>query len=81
MVTVQRALELTGISTILVTVDPEQSRAARPPRGLYPAGFPIGRSLGGPGEAELQRRVLRDALALLSRYPEEPGSIATREYR
>ena len=81
MVTIQRALELTGISTILVTVDPEQSRAARPPRALCPAGFPIGRSLGGPGEAELQRRILRDALALLPRYPEEPGRIVTREYR
>ncbi|HEY8370670.1 MAG TPA: hypothetical protein VIM86_15290 [Thermodesulfobacteriota bacterium] len=69
------------MSTILVTVDPGQTRAARPPRGLHPEGFPIGESLGRPGEREVQRRVLHDALSLLVRYPEEPGSLVTRRYR
>lgn len=72
---------MTGVSTILITVDPEQTRAARPPRALCPSGFPIGESLGRPGEREVHTRVLRDALALLTRYPEEPGSIVTRTYR
>lgn len=72
---------MTGVSTVLVTVDPEQSRAARPPRGLYPEGFPIGESLGRPGEREVQRHVLHDALSLLARYPEEPGGIVARAYR
>jgi hypothetical protein len=81
VVTIQRAIEMTGVSTILVTVDPEQTRAARPPRALYPKGFPIGESLGKPGEKDVQTRVLRDALTLLVRYPEEPGVIVTREYR
>lgn len=72
---------MTGVSTILVTVDPDQTRAARPPRALYPRDFAIGESLGKPGERELQTRVLRDALSLLVRYPEEPGSIVTRTYR
>jgi D-proline reductase (dithiol) PrdB len=81
VVTIQRAIEMTGVSTILVTVDPEQTRAARPPRALCPAGFPIGQSLGRPGEVALQARLLRDALQLLVRYPEEPGTIVTRDYR
>jgi hypothetical protein len=81
VVTIQRAIEMTGVSTILVTVDPEQSRAARPPRALCPKDFPIGRSLGPPGEPDLQARVLRDAFRLLVRYPEEPGAVVTREYR
>lgn len=72
---------MTGVSTILVTTDPDQSRAARPPRALYPSGFPIGESLGRPGERDMQTRVLRDALSLLTRYPEEPGTIVTRSYR
>lgn len=72
---------MTGVSTILITVDPEQTRAARPPRALYPDGFAIGESLGHPGEREVQTRVLRDALSLLVRYPEEPGSIVTRTFR
>lgn len=72
---------MTGVSTILITVDPEQTRAARPPRALCPRDFPIGESLGRPDERDMQSRVLRDALALLTRYPEEPGTIVTRAYR
>jgi hypothetical protein len=81
VVTIQRAIEMTGVSTVLVTVDPEQSRAARPPRALCPRDFPIGQSLGRPGETDVQRRVLGDALRLLVRYPEGPGTVVTREYR
>ena len=51
----------------------------RPPRALYPKGFKIGNSLGKPGMRELQRRVLRDALTLLTENT-RPGSIITREY-
>jgi hypothetical protein len=68
-----------GIPTVLITVSPEVSAQMRPPRALYPKGFKVGNSLGRPRMRELQRRVLRDALALLTE-DTRPGSTVTREY-
>ncbi len=68
-----------GIPTVLITVSPEVSAQMRPPRALYPKGFKIGNSLGGPGQRELQRTVLRDALSLLTS-DTRPGAVVTREY-
>jgi hypothetical protein len=68
-----------GIPTVLITVSPEVSAQMRPPRALYPKGFKIGNSLGRPGMRELQRKVLRDALALLTE-DTRPGQVVTREY-
>lgn len=68
-----------GIPTVLITVSPEVSAQMRPPRALYPKGFKIGNSMGGPGKRELQSQVLRDALTLLSENT-RPGQIITREY-
>ncbi|HZI17783.1 MAG TPA: hypothetical protein VEY09_04235 [Pyrinomonadaceae bacterium] len=68
-----------GIPTVLITVSPEVSAQMRPPRALYPKGFKIGNSLGKPGMRELQRRVLTDALNLLTENT-RPGEYVTREY-
>jgi len=70
---------MVGIPTVLITVVPESSRQAGPPRAFHPKGFKPGNSLGGPFQVELQRKVLRDAL---SRWEarEEPGHIWVREY-
>ncbi len=68
-----------GIPAVLVTVDPEQSGQARPSRAFHPVGFKLGHSLGPPGAADLQKRVLMDALDLLVQ-PKEPGTIASKEY-
>ena len=68
-----------GIPTVLITVSPEVSAQMRPPRALYPKGFKIGNSLGRPGMRELQRKVLRDALTLLTENV-RPGQVVTREY-
>lgn len=68
-----------GIPTVLITVSPEVSAQMRPPRALYPKGFKIGNSLGGPGMRELQRTVLRDALSLLT-LDTRPGATVTRDY-
>ena len=76
---VQREIEMRGIPTVLITVSPEVSAQMRPPRALYPKGFKIGNSLGRPHMRELQRRVLRDALGLLTENT-RPGEIITREY-
>lgn len=68
-----------GIPTVLITVSPEVSAQMRPPRALYPKGFKIGNSMGGPGMRELQGQVLREALSLLNE-DTRPGQIITREY-
>ena len=68
-----------GIPTVLITVSPEVSAQMRPPRSLYPKGFKVGNSLGRPQMRDLQRRVLRDALGLLSENV-RPGEVVTREY-
>ena len=68
-----------GIPTVLITVSPEVSAQMRPPRALYPKGFKIGNSLGGPGMRELQAQVLREALTILGENT-RPGQIITREY-
>lgn len=68
-----------GIPTVLITVDPEQSWQARPSRAFHPVGFRLGHSLGHRGARELHRKVFKDALDLLI-HPQEPGTIARREY-
>jgi D-proline reductase (dithiol) PrdB len=68
-----------GIPTVLVTISPEVSAQMRPPRALYPKGFKIGNSLGRPGMRELHRKVLGDALALLTQNT-RPGETITIEY-
>ena len=55
MVTVQRLIEMIGIPTVLITVEPEESAQARPPRALSPRGFIAGHSLGRPSDAALQK--------------------------
>jgi hypothetical protein len=79
VVTVQRFVELVGISTVVVTVEPEETRQARPPRALAPKGFVAGHSLGRPDDAALQKRILLDALGLLVG-PPRPGEVVEREY-
>jgi D-proline reductase (dithiol) PrdB len=76
---VQREIEMKGIPTVLITVSPEVSAQMRPPRALYPKGFKIGNSLGRPGMKELQRKVLMDALTLLTENT-RPGQVVTIEY-
>ena len=67
------------MSTVLITVSPDESRQMRPPRALYPRGFNVGNALGKPFMRDLQRRVLLDALDLLTG-PSRPGEIVERDY-
>ncbi len=75
----QRAIEMLGIPTVVITVEPEESRAARPPRALCPRGFVVGHSLGRPDDAGFQKRIIMDALGLLTG-PPRPGEVIEREY-
>ena len=84
--TVQRAIETLGIPTLVITVEPEESRQARPPRALSPTfreqrepGFGVGRTFGRPHDPDLHKAILRDALLILADKG-EPGRIETRAY-
>jgi len=79
VVTVQRSIEMLGIPTVLITVEPEETAQARPPRALYPRGFVAGHSLGRPNDEALQKWILVDALSLL-RDPARPGEVIRRDY-
>ena len=79
MVTVQRMIELIGIPTVLITVEPEESAQARPPRAIYPRGFVAGHSLGRARDAALQKWIIMDALGLLIG-PPRPGEVIERDY-
>lgn len=75
----QRSIELVGIPTVVVTVEPEETAQARPPRALCPKGFVAGHSLGRANDAALQHRILLDALGLVTGEP-RPGEVVVREY-
>jgi hypothetical protein len=79
VVTVQRAIEMLGIPTVLITVEPEESAQARPPRALCPRGFVAGHSLGRPNDEALQKWILMDALELLLAEA-KPGEVIIRDY-
>jgi len=64
---------------VLITVSPNESEPAGPPRALYPKPFQPGSSLGNPNDVVLQMRILRDAFGLIH-YPTEPGTIITKKY-
>ena len=68
-----------GYSTVLITVEPEESAQARPPRALCPRGFVAGHSLGRPHDAALQKQILLDALGLLLA-PPRPGEVVAGDY-
>ncbi len=75
----QRSIELVGIPTVVITVEAEETRQARPPRALSPLGFIAGHSLGRPQDAALQKWILMDALELLVADP-RPGDVVERDY-
>ena len=61
-----RYFEDEGIATTIVALVREHAVAMKPPRALW-VPFELGRPFGAPHDNELQRRVLRAALALLDR--------------
>ena len=70
---------MTGLSTVVISLSPEASLQAGPPRILHPSNFELGNSLGGPEQADLQRQVLLEALRLLTT-PMEPATLVERTY-
>ncbi len=72
-------IELVGIPTVVITVEPEETLQARPPRALHPRGFVAGHSLGRPQDPALQKWIIMDALGLLTGEA-KPGELVTRDY-
>lgn len=77
--TVQRSIEMIGIPTVLITVEPEESAQARPPRALCPLGFIAGHTLGRANDVALQQWIIMEALGLLNG-PSAPGTVIRRNY-
>ena len=75
----QRTLEMVGLPTVVVTVEPEETAQARPPRALYPKGLVAGHSLGRPNDPALQKWILTEALDLLVA-PPRPGEVVERDF-
>lgn len=61
---IQAELERRGVRTASLTMLPEVTAAVRPPRALS-VPFPLGYPLGGPSDPALQRRILRELLAIV----------------
>jgi hypothetical protein len=59
-------IEPRGIATTSITILPEITAKIGVPRALE-VPWPLGYPLGLPGDADLQRRVIRAALALTDR--------------
>lgn len=70
---VARELEERGVATVCLTLLPELTRIVQPPRALA-VHFPFGAPCGDPGNAELHRAVLREALGMLAEV-REPGTL------
>ncbi|MGH2599075.1 MAG: selenoprotein B, partial [Dehalococcoidia bacterium] len=67
---IARVLEAAGLSTASISLVREHTEAIKPPRALF-VPFPFGSALGRPDDPDLQHRVLRAALELLTE-PEGP---------
>ena len=74
-----RTLEAAGLATILITMMPVWAEKIGAPRTLA-VEFPFGHTLGAPGDAEQQLRVLMQALETLERAP-RAGYIAFSDER
>ncbi len=75
---IARQVEAAGIPTLCMTSALSITRAVNPPRAAF-LEYPLGHTTGKPREPELQRRILRDALAGFATLA-EPGSVAMLDY-
>ena len=64
MSTLAHVLEAAGLHTVILASNRPIAEKMHPPRSLY-CEFPLGRPLGAPNNAALQRSVLEAALALV----------------
>lgn len=78
MAVLARAVERNGVPTVCSTNARDITELVRPPRSGF-LNYPLGNCVGRPNEADEQRSVCADILALADR--DEPGMIADLGYR
>lgn len=71
---IQGVFESLGMATVGISVSREITEQVKPPRTLY-TDFPFGYPLGRPGEADLQREIIRKALELVHAGGPPPVSV------
>ena len=76
---VARHVEAAGIPTLCMTSALDITNAVRPPRAAF-LDYPLGYTTGKPGERELQRRIMLEALEAFSSL-ETPGSVKMLPFR
>ena len=76
---VARHVEAAGIPTLCLSSALDITRAVNPPRAAF-LDFPLGHTAGKPGQPELQRRIVADALSIFETMT-SPGSVRTLPYR
>jgi D-proline reductase (dithiol) PrdB len=67
---IQSVIEKAGIPTVSTTVLTAITEKVGPPRALF-LDYPLGYPLGEPNNPELQKRIIRQALGLLTEEPSE----------
>lgn len=70
---VSRAIEAKGVPTLSMTSAYSITSSANPPRAAF-TDFPLGHTCGPPDRPEMQRSIMRDALALFETM-EQPGIV------
>jgi len=68
---IQSVIEKSGVPTVSISLLPEVTERVAPPRFLV-VDRPLGYPLGAPNDPELQRSIIRAALAMLTREPPRP---------
>ncbi|MBI2962302.1 MAG: hypothetical protein HYY35_00980 [Deltaproteobacteria bacterium] len=76
---IARQLEAAGISTLGMTSALDITRKVNPPRAAF-LDYPLGHTTGKPGEPELQRAILVEALRAFGELG-EPGSVKMLPFR
>lgn len=76
---VARVIEEAGIPTVLVSTGRDLTFQVRPPRSVF-VNFPMGNPFGRPGDRELQKRILLDALHLAETAREGGGVLVDLPY-
>lgn len=73
-----REIEAMGIPTLIISASPAETEAVKPPRGVTFKETGIGRIIGGAGDRELHKRLIKAALeTFLQDTP--PGKVVQRD--
>ncbi|MGE5698469.1 MAG: hypothetical protein ACM31N_00140 [Deltaproteobacteria bacterium] len=76
---VARHLEAAGIPTLCMTSALDITNSVRPPRAAF-LDYPLGHTTGKPGEPELQRRIMLEALDAFTSLS-SPGTVKALPFR